>query len=301
MTSAGPPRWRSPSRRGARGLGVAYAKSMFGTRQGHSPESATVSPRTCSSPIKIVDPPKRSNRVQLEHQDDVMPSPLQPLSPLFALQIRNSHVEADESRPGLRRFAFKDRAADSGRAEACRFPGDRGSRGRTSDLFRIGVMACALPIGMHCATSLGAEPVQQASSSPQTRLQPQEIPWPAAPLSTQAGSSMQTAVESLVVFGDAAKPGLYSIMFRVKPGAKIPAHSHPDDRSCFVVSGVWYFGYGDRFSETALRALPAGSHYTEPANVNHFAATRRSGATAECTSIGPTGTVFAQPVDDPRP
>jgi quercetin dioxygenase-like cupin family protein len=112
---------------------------------------------------------------------------------------------------------------------------------------------------------------------------------------------MQPAVESVVVFGDASRPGLYSIMFRVRSGAKIPAHSHPDDRSCFVVSGVWLFGYGDRYAEGALRALPAGSHYTEPANVNHFAATRREGAITECTSIGPTATTFADRADDPRP
>ena len=96
------------------------------------------------------------------------------------------------------------------------------------------------------------------------------------------------------------KNGLYSIIFKVAPNARIPAHSHPDDRSCFVTNGVWYFGYGDRYDEAALRALPAGSHYTEPANVDHFAGTRGEGATAECTSVGPSETVFAHPGDDPR-
>jgi quercetin dioxygenase-like cupin family protein len=161
-----------------------------------------------------------------------------------------------------------------------------------------GAAAIAL---LGAAAAAAGEPEKVAQSTPRSRLQPAEISWPSSSAEKVAGSSMQAAVESVVVFGDASKPGLYSIMFRVQPGARIPAHSHPDDRSCFVVSGVWFFGYGDRFSEEALRALPAGSHYTEPANVNHFAATRRESAIAECTSIGPTATTFAERADDPRP
>ena len=168
-------------------------------------------------------------------------------------------------------------------------------------------LRCIVLTGAAAVALLGAaaaaadEPERAVASAPRARLQPAEIAWPSSRAENIAGSSMQPAVESVVVFGDASKPGLYSIMFRVKPRAKIPAHSHPDNRSCFVVSGVWFFGYGDRYSEGALRALPAGSHYTEPANVNHFAATRRDGAIAECTSIGPTATTFAERADDPRP
>jgi quercetin dioxygenase-like cupin family protein len=163
-------------------------------------------------------------------------------------------------------------------------------------------VASAAAAALLGATAAAAnEPERAVASVPRTRLQPQEIAWPSSRAEHVPGSSMQAAVESVVVFGDASKPGLYSIMFRVKPRARIPAHSHPDDRSCFVVSGVWYFGYGDHYSEHALRALPAGSHYTEPAHVNHFAATRRDGAVAECTSIGPTATTFAERGDDPRP
>ena len=111
---------------------------------------------------------------------------------------------------------------------------------------------------------------------------------------------MQSAVQSLIVYGDAAKPALYTILFKVAPNAAIPSHSHPDSRTCFVVSGVWYFGYGDKYSEAALKELPLGSHYTEPANINHFAGTRGQGATVECTAVGPSGTKFVDVADDPR-
>jgi len=160
------------------------------------------------------------------------------------------------------------------------------------------IVAAVAVVG--AGVAVADEPQSAMTSAPRVRLKPAEIAWPSSRAQDVAGSSMQPAVESLVVFGDASRPGLYSIMFRVRPGATISAHSHPDDRSCFVLAGVWFFGYGDRYSEKALRALPAGSHYTEPAHVNHFAATRRTGAVAECTSIGPTGTTFAERADDPR-
>jgi hypothetical protein len=81
---------------------------------------------------------------------------------------------------------------------------------------------------------------------------------------------------------------------------QIPPHSHPDERSCFVLSGMWYFGYGTERDETKLQLLPAGSRYTEPAGRMHFAGTKDVEAIAECTAMGPTGTTFANPVDDPR-
>lgn len=140
----------------------------------------------------------------------------------------------------------------------------------------------------------------EVGSAVPMRLTPDEISWPTASTKPQAGSSMLDVVQSFVVFGDASKPALYSIMFKVAPNAAIPAHSHPDDRSCFVMSGIWYFGYGNRYNETALRALPPGSHYTEPANLKHFAATKSTQAVVECTSIGPTGTTFAKTDDDPQ-
>jgi quercetin dioxygenase-like cupin family protein len=163
---------------------------------------------------------------------------------------------------------------------------------------RLNVATALAALAM--AVSSTASLATDAPRSAPTRLLPSEIPWPAQAVSQQAGSSMQSGVQSLIVHGDAGKAELYSIMFKVAPNAAIPAHSHPDDRSCFVTNGLWYFGYGDRYDEAALKALPPGSHYTEPANLNHFAGTKGEGAIVECTSMGPAGTVFADHANDPR-
>jgi quercetin dioxygenase-like cupin family protein len=126
-----------------------------------------------------------------------------------------------------------------------------------------------------------------------------EIPWPD---NSRAYGRRRDAqrLQTLIVAGDAKAPGLFTIMFKLPPNTKIPPHSHPDVRSCFVLSGTWYFGYGDTRNEAELKALPPGSHYTEPGGMNHFAETRDEAVVAECTAVGPTGTTFVNPADDPR-
>jgi quercetin dioxygenase-like cupin family protein len=131
------------------------------------------------------------------------------------------------------------------------------------------------------------------------RVSAEEIPWPGGSARVE-GTAMRAGLQTLVVAGDAKGNGLYTMMFNLPANTKIPPHSHPDVRSCFVLSGTWYFAYGDTRDEALLKALPAGSHYTEPPGMNHFAETRDEPVIAECTAIGPTGTTFVNPADDPR-
>jgi alpha-beta hydrolase superfamily lysophospholipase len=92
--------------------------------------------------------------------------------------------------------------------------------------------------------------------------------------------------------GDPNKPGLYTIQLTIPPNTRIEAHTHPDDRVATVISGTWYIGYGDRFDEQKLKALTAGSFYTEPPNVTHFARTGTQGVAVQITGYGPTGTKY---------
>jgi quercetin dioxygenase-like cupin family protein len=136
------------------------------------------------------------------------------------------------------------------------------------------------------------------------RLVPQrktlaEIPWSQS-VSNRPGSGMQPGLDSVFVAGDGNQKELYSLVFKVRANTAIQPHSHPDDRSCFVLAGVWYFGYGTVRDETKLQALPTGSNYTEPAGAVHFAGTKAQEAIVECTGVGPTGTSFVKSGDDPR-
>jgi quercetin dioxygenase-like cupin family protein len=114
------------------------------------------------------------------------------------------------------------------------------------------------------------------------------------------GSAMVPGQQTAFVVGDGKSKSLYSLVFKVPANAKIPAHSHPEDRSCFVLSGVWYFGYGNERREDQLTVLMPGSNYTEPAGKAHFAGTGPIETIVQCTAIGPTDTTFISTGDDPR-
>jgi len=134
----------------------------------------------------------------------------------------------------------------------------------------------------------------------QQRITVDEIPWSKSMMTNQPGSGMVPGLETIFVVGDGKQKELFSLVFKVPPNTAIQPHSHPDERSCFVLSGLWYFAYGTVRDETKLKALPPGSNYTEPAGTAHFAGTREQEAIVECTAQGPTETTFVNPVDDPR-
>ena len=143
------------------------------------------------------------------------------------------------------------------------------------------------------AVSLGAQ------GAGELRTTPSEVKWP-APAAGGAGTSGVSGTQTVILKGDPAKPGLYTMLLRVGPNTRIDAHAHPDDRVATVISGTWYFGYGPKFDEKALKMLPAGSVYTEPPNANHFALTRAEGVTIQITGTGPSGTTYVDPANDPN-
>jgi quercetin dioxygenase-like cupin family protein len=128
---------------------------------------------------------------------------------------------------------------------------------------------------------------------------PNEVKWPPAAAGA-VGTSGVAGIQTVVLKGDPSKPGLYTLLLRLGPNQKIESHSHPDDRVAVVVSGTWYFAYGRQFDESKLRALPPGSFYTEPPNVDHFAMTKGEGVTIQITGTGPSNTTYVNPANQPR-
>jgi quercetin dioxygenase-like cupin family protein len=96
-----------------------------------------------------------------------------------------------------------------------------------------------------------------------------------------------------VLSGDPTRPGAYTIRLEIPANTRIEAHEHPDDRVATVVSGTWYIGYGTRFDEKELKALPAGSFYTEPPRQPHFARTGDAPVVVHISGFGPSGTLYS--------
>jgi quercetin dioxygenase-like cupin family protein len=77
-------------------------------------------------------------------------------------------------------------------------------------------------------------------------------------------------MEQLNLIGDPAKSEPYTIRLKFPKGYRVAAHTHPDAREVTILSGIFATGYGDKFDEARLKVLPAGSFYTEPANLPHY-------------------------------
>ena len=115
-----------------------------------------------------------------------------------------------------------------------------------------------------------------------------------------AGGSGNAKVQVVTILGDPSKPGAYAQLLKVGPNASIPSHHHAGDRVGTVLKGTWHFGYGPKFSKAALKTLPVGSVYTEPANDAHFAMTGNEAVVVLITGTGPTDTVYENPADEPK-
>jgi quercetin dioxygenase-like cupin family protein len=130
-------------------------------------------------------------------------------------------------------------------------------------------------------------------SSSQVRLTPNEVDSMKAH-DSGAGTSGVSGIRTTVVAGDPTQAGPYTIRLSIPANTKIQAHTHRDNRTAIVISGVWYFGYSRIAGEAEEKALPAGSFYTEPGGVAHFAETKADTVIVYITGYGPSDTVYVK-------
>src|SRR5467141_5405146 len=127
----------------------------------------------------------------------------------------------------------------------------------------------------------------------QVRLSPSDINALTS-VNAGAGTSGVNGIQTRTLKGDASKSGIYTIQLTIPANVRIQAHTHPDDRVATVISGTWYIGYGVKFDDAKLKPLIAGSFYTEPPSVAHFAKTGNEPVVLQITGNGPTGTEYIE-------
>lgn len=126
-------------------------------------------------------------------------------------------------------------------------------------------------------------PTASAQADPLTagRLAPDDLKWEQGP----------TGNPRAILVGDDRKPGMYMYRGKFPPNAKVMPHFHPDERIVTVMSGTLYMGYGDTFDESAMKMLPAGSIWTEPAGKTHYVWAKDGEVVIQVVGgNGPTGT-----------
>ena len=101
-----------------------------------------------------------------------------------------------------------------------------------------------------------------------------------------------SGVQAAWVLGAEQKPGPYILRVKLATGARIPPHTHPDDRNSTVLTGTIYVGFGETFDEAKAVAVPAGAVYVAPANVAHYVWAKDGDAMYQEAGVGPTGTAF---------
>ena len=98
-------------------------------------------------------------------------------------------------------------------------------------------------------------------------------------------------LKSAVLYGDPAKPGVYVQRTKFPAGTKGMPHWHPDEwRTAVVLSGTLYFGVGEQWDESKLKAYPTGTFYSEPPKTPHYVWVKDGEVIIQTTGMGPTGT-----------
>jgi hypothetical protein len=147
-----------------------------------------------------------------------------------------------------------------------------------ADIFSVtGCIALALFI---FSGSAQAEPLAT------TQLTPDRFKWDPTPFGGQ----------KVTLVGDEQKPGMYVYRVRFPANFKVQPHFHPDERVVTVMSGTLYMGYGEQFDESAMKALPAGSIWTEPAKQPHFVWAKEGDVIVQVVGgNGPSGVTRIEP------
>ena len=153
-------------------------------------------------------------------------------------------------------------------------------------------MKTALPLALTLlAASIALSPQVQADEM--ALYAPSEVKWKDGPGSLPPGAKFA------VLEGDPAKEGPFLMRLWMPDGYKIQPHMHPKVERITVISGTFNLGMGDKFDQSATRAMPTGTYGFWSAGMQHFAWTKGE-TVLQLHGIGPWTITYVNPADDPR-
>ncbi len=152
-----------------------------------------------------------------------------------------------------------------------------------------GILAVAIAI-FSGSLVISGQAIGQTSTAERDVMQPKFGPSPMFP----------KGAEAALIHGSPVKAGLVVIHLRYPANYRLPAHSHPVDWVVTVLSGTYYAGVGGDADPSKTLPVKAGEVVIERAGVSHYAFTRDEGVTLVATAVGPVGTVYVNPKEDPR-
>jgi quercetin dioxygenase-like cupin family protein len=97
-----------------------------------------------------------------------------------------------------------------------------------------------------------------------TVVAPSQIQW-------TPGTGPLKGAQVANLFGSPAKPGAFVTRIRMPDGLVLSPHYHPVLENVTVLQGTLLIGVGDKVDQAKMIALPAGSFFSVPPNVHHYA------------------------------
>ena len=88
------------------------------------------------------------------------------------------------------------------------------------------------------------------------------------------------------LYGDSSQGGTWIDRVKIPAGARVFAHTHPQDELVTVIEGTWYLGEGAKFDSAKLKGYPAGSFIVIPAGIPHFVAAKEGTVVVQLSGIG---------------
>jgi len=88
------------------------------------------------------------------------------------------------------------------------------------------------------------------------------------------------------LFGDSTQDGTWIDRVKIPGGARVLAHTHPQDELVTVIQGTWYLGEGGEFDSAKLKGYPASSFIVIPAGIPHFVATKEGTVVVQLSGTG---------------
>ena len=96
------------------------------------------------------------------------------------------------------------------------------------------------------------------------------------------------------LFGDSSQGGSWIDRAKIPGGARVLAHTHPQDELVTVIEGTWYLAEGAKFDTAKLKGYPAGSFIVIPAGIPHFVAAKEGAVVVQLSGTGKFETNYVE-------
>jgi quercetin dioxygenase-like cupin family protein len=142
------------------------------------------------------------------------------------------------------------------------------------------------------ALGLGGLMAAPAWAAEYTAVMPLNIKWVDAP-------SIGPGAKTAVIEGDPKASGPFVMRLKIPPKTTIKVHTHPGTENVTILSGILYFGAGDKFNVKMTKAFGPGSFFSIGAGKPMFAYTKDKEVVAQLHGTGPWGMSYVDAKDAP--